>query len=174
MRACPARAVAALYNVTVTAIQELIPLVQNSLHNEFPDNELVVGCLEHAMSQTSGFCAIAVVIENYQMVLYNSSCSPARQESDIMHELSHIIRGHKGDSLQINAEIATRQYDSQCEAEAKWLGASIQIPEAGIMQLAKRGASTEQIAQLFGASLEMVTYRRNILAVDRRLSYFKK
>ena len=106
------------------------------------------------------------------MVLYNANHSPARQESDIMHELAHIICEHPGDCLQLNADIALRQYNTQHEEEAKWLGATLQIPEQGLFKLVQAGLSNQAIAKIYGASLEMVTFRRNKLGIDIRVSRY--
>ncbi|WP_409070872.1 ImmA/IrrE family metallo-endopeptidase [Hymenobacter sp. HSC-4F20] len=107
------------------------------------------------------------------MILYNDSNSLARQESDIMHELAHIICEHPGDCLQLNADIALRQHNDSHEEEAKWLGATLQVPDQGLYQLVRAGHTTERIAEIYGCSIEMAIYRRRITAVDRRLSYIK-
>lgn len=104
------------------------------------------------------------------MILYNADHSPARQESSIMHELGHVICQHPGDCLQVNADIALRLYKPQYEEEAKWLGATLQIPEDGLFPMARAGHSQHAIAEHFGASLEMVNYRWQTLGMDIRLA----
>jgi hypothetical protein len=171
--ACPARLVAGWYNVIVTPLQCLPRVAQDNLQDLFPDADIVSRSAAHLSSRSCGFSAIAVVISDYKMIVFNADNSPERQESDIMHEMSHIICEHPGDCLQLNADIGIRKYDAQCEEEAKWLGATLQIPDKGIFELVKRGYSTEQIANIYGCSLDMAIYRRRILAIDRRLSYIR-
>ena len=172
--ACPARSVARLYNTIVTPLQAFAEVVENNPYASFPSVDKVRGSVGLLTSQDCNFSALALIINDYRIIIYNGSHSLARQESDIMHELAHIICGHSGDCLQLSAEIGLREYNDQYEQEAKWFGSVLQIPERGLFKLAKGGYTTKQIATIYGASEEMATYRRRILAIDRRLSYLKK
>lgn len=167
---CPARQVAHLLGVIVSPAQCLEDLVETVLSDEFPDKRLVAERMDWLLGPNGEFSAIVVVVKNHKMVLYNATHSPARQESDIMHELSHVICEHPGDCLQLNADIALRQYDDKYEAEAKWLGATLQIPDQGLLDLVRAGHSNQSIAEIYRASLKMVTFRRQTLAIDVRLN----
>lgn len=112
---------------------------------------------------------MAMVICGDKRIVYNPNASLARQESDIMHEMGHHICGHPGNCLKKSLELALRSHDEQCEAEAEELGWALQISEEGLYQLVKTGHSNEDIAAVFGASLQLVKYRRSVLAIDRRL-----
>lgn len=172
--ACPARCVAELHGVTVSPAQCLNGLVETVLSDVFLDQQSVTQKISWLLSADGKFSAMVAIIREYKMVLYNADHSPARQESDIMHELAHIICEHPGDCLQLNADIALRQYNTQHEEEAKWLGATLQIPEQGLFKLVQAGLSNQAIAEIYGASLEMVTFRRNKLGIDLRLSRYNK
>jgi len=171
--ACPARSVAELFGAIVAPVQCLEGLIRTSLRDEFPDTNSVAEQLALLQGQSCGFHAVAVIVKEHKMILYNADNSVARQESDIMHELAHIIQEHPGDCLQLNGDIGLREYNERYEAEAKWFGATLQIPESGLFELARAGYTTGQIATVYGASEEMAIFRRNILAIDRRLSYLK-
>lgn len=171
--ACPARRVAHLYGVSVSPAQCLEALVETILSDEFPDKRLVADRMAWLLRSGSEFSAIVAVVKDHKMVLYNADHTLARQESDIMHELSHIICEHPGDCLQLNADIALRQYDDKYEAEAKWLGATLQIPDQGLFRLVRAGLSNQAIAEIYGASLEMVAFRRKTLGIDIRLNRLK-
>lgn len=172
--ACPARCVAELYGVSVTPVQSLPGLVETDLSDLFPDQQAVTQKIKWLLRADQKFSAVVAIVREYKMVLYNADHSAARQESDIMHELAHIICEHPGDCLQLNADIALRQYNTQYEEEAKWLGATLQIPEQGLFQLVRNGHSNQAIAEIYGASVDMVTFRRNKLGIDIRLSRLKK
>ncbi|WP_394369960.1 ImmA/IrrE family metallo-endopeptidase [Hymenobacter piscis] len=107
------------------------------------------------------------------MILYNDQHSPERQESDIMHEMAHVLCQHPGDDLQLTSDIGLRDHDAQYEEEASWLGSVLQVPDAGLMWYARRGYSIEQIAARYTASVEMVTYRWRMCGIARRLSYHR-
>lgn len=165
--ACPARRVAQLYEVSVTSNAALIETVQ-LLVSEFPE-EHTKQQLQSVYTSDSLFSALMVIIKDFKMILYNERHSPARQESDLMHEMAHIIQQHPGDDLQLGSDIALRGHDDQYEEEAKWLGSVLQIPEVGLMWLAKNGFSKESIAERYGASIEMVDFRWKMCGVGRRL-----
>ena len=148
--------------------------METILSDEFPDQRLVAERIAWLLRPDSEFSAIVAVIGAHKMVLYNAAHSAARQESDIMHELAHIICEHPGDCLQLNADIGLRRFDECHEEEAKWLGATLQIPDQGLFTLVKAGLSNEAIAQIYGASLEMVRFRRGTLGIDVRLSRIRQ
>lgn len=166
--ACPARRVATLYDVSITSNAALIEIIPQ-LVAEFPDEAEVRQQLETIYSTNSGFSALVAIICGHKMILYNESHSAARQESDLMHEIAHIIREHPGDDLKLNSDISLRAHDAQYEQEATWLGSVIQIPEAGLMSLARNKLSIEKIAERYNASIEMVNYRWRMCGVGKRL-----
>lgn len=171
--ACPARQVAHLYGVSVSPAQCLLELVETILSDEFPDTQLVREQMCWLLRPNGEFSAIVAIVRGHKMVLYNNAHSLARQESDIMHELAHVICQHPGDCLQLNADIGLRRFDHNHEEEAKWLGAILQIPSEGLFSLVKAGYSNESIAEIYGASLEMVRFRRRLSGADVRLQRSK-
>lgn len=173
--ACPARLVTGLHGITVTPAGALdCDVILGALNAEFPDQIRVREQLSLVANATNEFSAIVAIIRGYKMILYNGNNSPARQESDIMHEIAHILRGHKGDCLQLNSDISLRVHNEDHEQEAKWLGATLQIPEDGIFRHVRAGRTSDEIATIYGASIQMVKYRRQILAIDRRLNFMKR
>jgi Zn-dependent peptidase ImmA (M78 family) len=101
------------------------------------------------------------------IVLYNSSHSPARHESNIMHESAHIILKHPMMIFDPTSPKLPR--DPKCEEEAAYLGGCLQIPHRGLLWAIQKGMSTEQIADHFGASIEMVLYRANMVGQRKNI-----
>jgi hypothetical protein len=171
--ACPARLATGVHGVLLAAAGAFNDTIVDALLDEFPDHLKVRQHLAWVASDTTEFSAIVAIVRGCKMILYNGNNSPARQESDIMHELAHLLCGHRGDCLQLNADISLRVHNACHEQEAKWLGAALQIPEQGIFDHVRAGRTSQEIAKIYGASLPMVTYRRNTLAIDRRISYLR-
>lgn len=94
------------------------------------------------------------------VIMYNPNHSAARYESNIMHELAHVILEHQ--PIQINTSLWKREYRQKDEAEATYLGGCLQIPKRGLDWCLQKKMTNDQIANHFGASLEMVQYRRNM------------
>lgn len=175
---CPACAVAGLYGITVTGNASLIDFARQGICNEFPDPKLVCERLSWAYDDSCSFSAMLVVCNlggiPLPMVLHNDQHPPARRESNLMHELAHFLCGHLGNALEPASEIGFRQYDRRYELEAERLGATLQVPEDGLFQLARDGRTNEEIASIYKASTQMVGFRRNILGIDRRLGYLRR
>lgn len=102
-------------------------------------------------------------------VIINKSHSSARQESNIMHELAHIICEHKMEQLSNQHEgLSLRDYNEEQEKEAEWLGACLQLPRVALhFHYKVYGNTHEEIANKFNASLEMVRYRINVCGIRR-------
>jgi len=118
------------------------------------------------------FSALTFPVGGIPIIIYNPSHSPARQESDIMHELAHVACDHKPPPANVYPGLAVvmRRYDKEQEDEANYLGACLQIPRQGLMAEVKKGKSNAEIADHFGASVAMVVLRMNMTAVKRQLA----
>ncbi|GGH42574.1 hypothetical protein GCM10007423_39280 [Dyadobacter endophyticus] len=145
-------------------------IAEQHLTIEFPNSAHLDTSLKTLENRDTQFSAMATIIGEHRIIIFNELNSIARQESDIMHELAHVICEHPGNCLSQKL----RKYDPQHENEAIWLGATIQIPEAGLFQLVREGRTNQQIADNYGSSLQMATYRRNILGIDIRISRSNK
>ena len=78
--------------------------------------------------------AVSVRVGQLDIVVVNTSHSPARQSSDIMHEPLHIIRGHAPAQVHMSIEIgiAVRSFNSLQEAEADWLAGCLLLPRSAL------------------------------------------
>jgi hypothetical protein len=104
-------------------------------------------------------------------VIHNPTHSPARQESNLMHELAHAHLKHELSSLQTAIKgllIPLRKYDNVQEAEAECLGGCLQLPKDALMHHTfARNKTADQIAEQFNASLEMVNFRVRMSGVSK-------
>lgn len=107
-----------------------------------------------------------------RVVIHNSKNSKFRQESDLMHEIAHVICNHETiESNRIDgAEILLRTYDEQQEKEAEWLGGCLQLPREALLWHIKRNRSVKDLAELFSASEKMVKFRLNSTGVKQQSS----
>jgi Zn-dependent peptidase ImmA (M78 family) len=105
-----------------------------------------------------------------KIILHNPFHSPCRQQSDMMHELAHIVRKHEvNDEIKkLSALFKMRPLDPIHEAEAVYLGGCLQIPRPGLMWRLKENDTYQQIADYYGACLEMVHYRVKVTGVEKQ------
>lgn len=113
---------------------------------------------------------------NKKIILHNPYHSIARQQSDVMHELSHIICNHERTEVEYESPIpfGLRDYDPIQEEEAKCLGSTLQLAKPGLLWARNKSMTYEEIANHFNASLDMVTYRMNVTGISYTFSKRKK
>lgn len=111
-----------------------------------------------------------------KIIIHNNLQAPVRQQSNLMHELSHVICEHKRPNKyeDINLPFFMRDFDAQQEEEANYLGSTLQIPREALLWALKRGMTKEEIGDYFQASISMVTFRINSTGVMRQLSYMRR
>lgn len=105
-----------------------------------------------------------------RIIINNPYNSNVRQQSDIMHELAHIICGHKRNQQEYSFSIpfGMHGYDEVQEEEAKCLGATLQLATPCLLWARKQNMNKEDIISYFNASSEMVQYRSNMIGLYRR------
>lgn len=109
------------------------------------------------------------------IVIHNDKHSHARQQSNLMHELAHIICGHKvdKDKLKLGLSGFLRDYNEEQENEAEWLGACLQLPRPALLWALKKGMSEQEIALYYNASVEMTRFRINVTGVRKQIRFAK-
>ncbi len=106
------------------------------------------------------FSAIVVRIDGRGHIIHNDFHSPVRQNSNIMHEVAHIILRHPPTSPLNGAEL--RSYDSEVESEAKELSFTLLVPKPAALLAVERFSSLADAAEHFGVSVGLLTYRVRI------------
>jgi Zn-dependent peptidase ImmA (M78 family) len=111
--------------------------------------------------------------EGIKLIIHNSNHSKFRQQSNIMHELSHIIRKHEipDETARLCLKFNLHYYNPIHEQEAKYLGGCLQITRAGLLWALKQGMSHTEISEYYCASHEMVKYRLGITGAERQRAF---
>jgi len=109
------------------------------------------------------------------IIIHNPEHSAQRQQSNLMHELAHVLCDHKVDYGIKDTGLAgmLRHHNQEQEDEAIWFGACLQLPREAIIWALKHHMSNSAIAKHFNASEEMVKYRINISGVKNQMSRWK-
>lgn len=155
----PALKLAAYLNVLAIGPKDIPDIPQDVL-------ELLLG------EGSNVWSAATLPAGDQNIIIYNTSHADTRQESDLMHELAHLVCEHKPGRIEPPGKFpwALRSFDPDQEEEAEWLGSCLQIPREAILFLVRRGYSNDAIGTQFGASEDMVRFRRNMTGVDRQLA----
>lgn len=113
------------------------------------------------------FSAVTIGIEKPVMIIHNPYHSPARQESNIMHECAHVMLNHQMAEFDNTYGFLLRQYDQEQENEAEWLGGCLQLPkEALIKHFIFNSRTIEEISEIFTASIQMVRFRIGLCGIE--------
>lgn len=140
----------------------------------FPKNT-IINDLIGTSEKDNGWSALTMTTrKGTKLIIHNNLHSPARQQSNLMHEMAHIIIcNHKYKELPIDLELLSlmREHNPQQEEEAIYLGSVLQIPREGLLWNLRQRKSFEEIANYYTASKSMVTFRVNSSGVKNQLSY---
>ena len=120
----------------------------------------------------SCWSAVTVLAGDRVLVILNSSHSPARQASDLTHELAHRIRGHEAQEVEVSAEglMLLKSYDKLQEEEADWLSGCLLLPRDALLAIKKRRLEDAAAAVEYGVSMRMLSYRMAMTGVKRQFA----
>ena len=102
----------------------------------------------------------AVVRQEPLWIVYHPRHAPARRESDLMHELAHVLLKHPLVGFNLTTGLPQRRL--QDEDEATYLGGCLQIPRRGLLWAVERKMTLAEMCAHFGASEKMVRFRGNV------------
>jgi hypothetical protein len=97
-----------------------------------------------------------------RVIIFNDAHSPARQNSDIAHELSHGLRMHEPRHAVVNG---CRDYSKAEEEEAAWLAGCLLVPRDAAFNIAMSGVPLDMAAIEYGVSTKLMTWRVNVTGV---------
>lgn len=96
-----------------------------------------------------------------RLIISNPTSTPFRRESDLFHEIAHIICGHKPGPINLLGDLALRSFNEEDEKEAEFLGYALHLPKDALFRAARQGLDDEAVSHLYQASRELVRFRFN-------------
>lgn len=118
-------------------------------------------------SEPSAFSAVTVFRGSERIVVYNDAHAPARQSSDITHELAHALLMHPT-HVAVDAATGCRVFHPDIEREAEFLSGVLLVPDAAAVTIVRTGQDVSDAAHHYGVSRQMVIYRINISGARNR------
>ena len=120
--------------------------------------------------QDDAFFACTFKLSGGHAIVFNPLMPETRRNSDIAHEVSHIVLDHRLSRLERLGDVAFLSCDKQQEEEAAWLSGCLLLPRSALVHDLMRGMQSTTIARNRVLSKEMVDYRRRVTGVERQLS----
>ncbi len=145
--------------------------------SEIFGEDVNIDMLVGTKGQNNGWSALTMETKkNNRIIIHNNLHSDSRQQSDLMHELAHVICNHKPPPARtdVNIPIFMREHDPKQEQEAILLGSVLQLPRVGLLWALKKNMSKDEISQYYNASDKMVNFRINSSGVKNQLKYLKR
>ncbi len=139
--------------------------VTDPLSVGLPENEANL-----LMDKSSGWSAVTVEFsDKKKLIIHNILHSRKRQQSNLMHEMAHILCEHEFPKLCFtDNDLQMRHYSKEQESEAEWLGGSLQLPRQSLLYWLKKDYSLDEIANYFEASKQMVRFRYNVTGLSKQ------
>ena len=119
--------------------------------------------------------AVTIADGDARLVILNSAHSDVRQNSDLAHELAHLILNHTTDQARLSREglLFRGTFDREQEDEANWLGGCLLVPRDGLLKARFRTADVGALAAQFRVSTDMITWRLQTTGVLRQVGWRK-
>jgi len=118
--------------------------------------------------QAFAFSACTFDIDGARVIVFNPLRSRARTQSDIAHEVSHLLLEHDLDEVRMVAGMPFRTCRPDQEEEATNLGGTLLLPRPLLLRAARQGLGVDEIAAQYGVTLEMARFRFNKTGVARQ------
>lgn len=126
----------------------------------------------------SSWSAVTLCIGGKIVLIYNSSHVPQRQSTDIMHELAHVIIGHKPTKFIYSSDptfnIPIRDFDKKQEDEADWLSFCLLLPRVALEHIKKTGMPDEEVLKSYKVSGTLLKMRMDLTGINLQMNRFAK
>jgi Zn-dependent peptidase ImmA (M78 family) len=119
--------------------------------------------------QPGVFSACTFTIGDRHVIVYSPLASIGRMQSDIAHEVAHIVLGHDMKSVETIGGMSFFTCDPDEEQEANWLAGCLLLPRRLLYIAARRGLDAAAIADTYRVSERMAAYRLRTTGVVRQL-----
>jgi Zn-dependent peptidase ImmA (M78 family) len=119
--------------------------------------------------QPGAFSACTFTIGDKHVIVFNPIASPGRTQSDIAHEVSHIMLKHNMKTVETIAGLTFFTCDAEEEQEANWLAGCLLLPRRLVYLAARRGLRAPEISEEYNVSEQMAAFRLRTTGVLRQL-----
>lgn len=131
-------------------------------------------CLITLLSEDpKSWSAVTLRIGPKHLIIVNSTHSAARKASNLMHELAHLLMGHKPARVDVSEDglLILNTFSKRQEDEAHWLAGCLLLPREALKTISRNaGDNLKAAARKYGVSLPMLRYRMNVTGSGVRKS----
>ena len=115
------------------------------------------------------FSALTVFDGHRRMIVHNDSHSPARQNSNLTHELAHGLLLHEP-APALDRLTGCRNWNDTNEAEADWLGGVLLVTNYMALAVARGQLTRKRARERYGVSEDMLGWRLDVTGANKRVA----
>ncbi len=114
--------------------------------------------------------AISITLGDRRLIILNPTHSHYRQQSNLMHELSHFILNHEPAKFALVGDgmMMVSDYDKKQEDEAHWLTGCLLLPRKALLKIKSSRMTEDTVKEKYSVSIQMYKYRINVTGVNRQ------
>lgn len=120
--------------------------------------------------QPGSFSACTFNVGSRHVIVFSPLASPGRRQSDLAHEVSHVVLNHAVKEVEQVGALSFFTCDPDEEQEANWLAGCLLLPRSLLLAAVKRGMDSAAIAEEYGTSVQMASFRLRTTGVTRQVS----
>jgi Zn-dependent peptidase ImmA (M78 family) len=118
--------------------------------------------------QAFAFSAATFEIEGHRIIVVSPLRNLGRQNSDIAHELAHVMLRHELSEIREVDGMPFRTCKPDEEEEATAFGGTVLLPRPLLLSAVRRRATIDQIAHQYDVTVEMARFRYNTTGVAKQ------
>ncbi|WP_420334934.1 ImmA/IrrE family metallo-endopeptidase [Roseibium sp.] len=114
---------------------------------------------------------VTIRIEEKTLIIVNSTHPDGRQANTLMHEWSHLELKHKPNRADRSdgGLLLLSDYPREMEEEADWLAGCMLLPRDGLLHHCGAGMDAQRVANHYGVSRQLASWRIGKTGVNRQL-----
>lgn len=106
-------------------------------------------------------------------IIFNPAHAETRTANTLIHEWAHIELRHKPNRVDRSETglLLLSDYPAEVEEEANWLAGAVLLPRDGLLYHHARGLNARSIANHYGVSDDLATWRLRMTGVEKQIRY---
>lgn len=123
---------------------------------------------QRLLSEHADIWSAITVSTRPPLIVYNPAHSEGRQNSDLMHEVAHLLLEHVPGTVYIDpkSRLALRHFDPDQEEQANWLSGCLLLPRAALLHIRELDWTDEFACSRYAVSSKMLNYRMHTSGVN--------
>jgi len=126
------------------------------------------GARHFLLVEPGAFSALTVFFGHRRLIVHNDSHSEARQNSNLVHELSHGLLLHEP-TTALDGSTGCRNWNDRIEEEANWLTGELLVTRRAALAVARGRFPRYQALARLGVSGAMLDWRINVTGARRQV-----